>query len=175
MGVSVSPLSLPATVKQIKIHSSTTVIPERFFAKCVHLEEIELPELIEEIRDGAFEYCSSLRMVTGAYVSIPPKVKTIPYRCFYGCSNLKSVFIPGSVVDIKSYAFAECSSLSGVIYQGNTELNDTTVFSSNPTVDVEWSYPSSKLCGINVSHELPSPSPLTTRNQRQVEEDTKSS
>ena len=42
-----------------------------------------------------------------------------------------------SVVDIKGYAFAECSSLSGVIYRGNTELNDTTVFSSEMSSGLE--------------------------------------
>ena len=116
MGVSASPSRLPKTVKQI--HSGTTVIPERFFAKCVHLEEIEFPEPIEEIGDGAFEYCRSLRRVrcvaTGAYVSIPPKVKTIPCRCFYGCSSLllTSRVMPSqsAVVCLMSYTGVTLSS-----------------------------------------------------------------
>ena len=98
MGVSVSPSKLPSTVKQI--HSGTTVIPERFFARCVHLEEIELPESIEEIRDGAFEYCSSLRKISCLGGDIPPKVETIPSRCFYGCSSLQTISIPESVTSI---------------------------------------------------------------------------
>ena len=156
MGVSVSPSKLPKTVKQIKIHLSTTVIPERFFARCVHLEEIELPESIEEIRDGAFEYCSSLSKVTcmnwGRSVDVPPKVKAIPCMCFYGCSSLKSVVIQESVTCIGSYAFSWCRNLSELIYLGKTELKDTTALPSGVTVYVDPNYSYSKLCGIKVSH-----------------------
>lgn len=38
-------------------------------------------------------------------------VLSIGVRCFFGCSNLKTIFINDSVTLVGSYAFASCSSL----------------------------------------------------------------
>ena len=66
-------------------------------------------------------------------MTIGTNVTSIAYRAFYGC-RLTSVTIPDSVTSIGSGAFADCSSLSGVYFQGNlpAPTNDTTVFSGAP-------------------------------------------
>ena len=154
MGVGVSPRSLPVTVFWIEIHSGITVIPARFFSGCSFLRIVELPDTIEELGEGAFEWCHSLADV-GCHVftvirCLPPKVKTIPPRCFYGCSSLETISIPESVTCIGSHAFAECRSLFEVVYFGRTMLTDTTALPSGVSVYVDCGYRHPKLCGIGV-------------------------
>lgn len=68
-----------------------------------------LPEGLKHLPDRAFYGCSSLRSVT-----IPSSVVAIGGWAFYSCSSLSSVTIPSSVITIGDRAFSGCSSLSSV-------------------------------------------------------------
>lgn len=77
---------------------------------------------VTEIREGAFENCSTLSSIT-----IPDCVTTIEDRAFAGCESLKSVVIPKSVKSIGQGAFYECSSLTScVIPDGVTSIEGDT-------------------------------------------------
>ena len=49
---------------------------------------ITVPDYIDTIGYGAFEYCRALESI-----SIPKSVKHIPYNVFEGCDNLKSIIV----------------------------------------------------------------------------------
>ena len=71
---------------------------------------LNLPNSIIEIGEGAFFYCQSL---TGS-LTIPSSVTSIPNYAFCACSGLTSVILPNSVTSIGKYAFDGCTSLTGV-------------------------------------------------------------
>lgn len=74
------------------------------------IEEIILPDGINEILESAFENCSELE-----YINIPEAVNYISNSAFKNCTNLKSVIINSTDIKIASNAFAGCISLNCVI------------------------------------------------------------
>ena len=66
-----------------------------------------IPDGIEIIAGGAFEYCRGLTSVT-----IPNSVTSIGNFAFYGCHGLKTIIIPASVQTIGTAAFSSCVNLT---------------------------------------------------------------
>ena len=73
-----------------------------------------IPDGIEIIAGGAFEYCRGLTSVT-----IPNSVTSIGEYAFYYCSGLTSVTIPNNVTSIGNYAFYHCSGLTSPVYNAH--------------------------------------------------------
>ena len=83
-------------------------------------KNIVIPNSVTNIKDNAFEGCSSLTSVT-----IDNNVTSIGLRAFLSCSSLTSVTIPNSVTSIANSAFSGCSSLTSVkIGNGVTSIGD---------------------------------------------------
>ncbi len=57
---------VPKRVHHVRVDPSVTVatIPDDAFAKCRFLRNIELPEGLQVIRNGAFRYCIQLKRIT---------------------------------------------------------------------------------------------------------------
>lgn len=79
------------------------------------LQTIKLPQGITDIRDYAFNHCSSLTSI-----DFPVALNTIGNYAFFGCSPLKSIEIPSGVTGIGAGAFGNCSSLSTATFLGET-------------------------------------------------------
>lgn len=79
------------------------------------LQTIKLPQGITDIRDYAFNHCSSLTSI-----DFPVALNTIGNYAFFGCSPLKSIEIPSGVTGIGVGAFGDCSSLSTATFLGET-------------------------------------------------------
>ena len=79
------------------------------------LQTIKLPQGITDIRDYAFNHCSSLTSI-----DFPVALNTIGNYAFFGCSSLKSIEIPSGVTGIGAGAFGDCSSLSTATFLGET-------------------------------------------------------
>lgn len=79
------------------------------------LQTIKLPQGITDIRDYAFNHCSSLTSI-----DFPVALNTIGNYAFFGCSPLKSIEIPSGVTGIGPGAFGDCSSLSTATFLGET-------------------------------------------------------
>ncbi|MBQ1260636.1 MAG: leucine-rich repeat protein, partial [Clostridia bacterium] len=77
-----------------------------------------VPAEIEIIGFGAFEGS----LLENVYFSDSSNILTLGHRAFYGAKNLKSIYIPDSVVSIDYYAFAECSSLEAVEFGADSKL-----------------------------------------------------
>ena len=98
------------------------------------IENLIIPDSVTEIKDHAFDGCSSLISVT-----IPDSVTRIGEEAFSGCSSLTSVAIPDSVTRTGGSAFNGCSSLTSVYITSieswcNIEFGEEyfTNLSSNP-------------------------------------------
>ena len=66
-----------------------------------------IPSSIQEIGNGAFEYCSGLVSLT-----IPTTIKEIGSSAFWHCSSLVSITLPDNLIQIKDFTFTGCSALS---------------------------------------------------------------
>lgn len=83
-------------------------LPYQTFRNCTSLEEVNLPESIENIGQEAFMGCSTLKHIT-----IPSKVRNI-YRVFVNCTSLENVEFAGDELGWISEAFMNCVSLKDI-------------------------------------------------------------
>lgn len=90
-------VSLPDTLK---------IIGGASFAGCKYLENINIPNNVEEIGESAFAETRISR------IEIPEKVKKIGNRAFSNCENLEKVSIPITVTNIEGNPFYECTNLT---------------------------------------------------------------
>ncbi len=105
------------------------------------LTDITIPSDITEIKQYAFEGCTSLTSVT-----IGKRVTSIGDNAFSGCTSLTSITIPDSVTSIEDRAFFSCTSLkevyckpttppTGGLHMFTNTANDLRIFV--PTASVE--------------------------------------
>lgn len=110
-----------------------TKIPERMFEGTNFFNEITFPDTLTSISFAAFRDCVGLKRV-----SIPPSVTTfgstpfinssieiLDLNCdvagdvFYGCTNLKSVYVGIESSLVGGAAFMNCSSLTAMVVYGD--------------------------------------------------------
>ena len=129
-----------SNVKTVSFGEKVTFIPRNTFESCSSLTEVTLPKSVISIEDFAFQYCQSLRQVSGTNVEIIktgafnncvslesfnfPNLKIIDngdsqwgtYRwgVFQGCTNLKNIILPQGLCSIGTMAFMDCASLESV-------------------------------------------------------------
>lgn len=93
------------SIRKVTLPDSIKVIDSDAFDSST-LEEINLPEGLEDIGYEAFEYCQSLKSIT-----IPDSVTYIGSWAFNNCTSLESAKIGSGVERINRHAFANCTSL----------------------------------------------------------------
>ena len=77
------------------------------------IEELILPESIEEIGKFAFANCDKLKKVC---LENNLKLKTIGVGAFTGCRKLQAVRLPENLEIIGGFAFDNCSELTSVFF-----------------------------------------------------------
>lgn len=99
--------------------------------RCYELESFTLGSETNEIKSGAFEYCTALSNIeltqkilyidTRAFansglteISIPKEIETIANQAFYKCEALKKIDFSDGVKEIKEAAFSYCSALKEI-------------------------------------------------------------
>lgn len=102
IGVDRSAFSKMTSLQSVKINKSLDFINQTVFYGDTALTELTFEEgsLITYIGSSAFEGCSSLQNVT-----LPENLEQIDDRSFALCSSLNDITIPESVTQIGSYAF----------------------------------------------------------------------
>ena len=112
------------------IPSGVDVIGAAIFAGCSHLTTITVDDkntcfdsrnncnaIIETNKNSLIASCSS--------TVIPDGVEILDYESFFGNSNLLSINIPNSVIEIRSRAFSGCISLKSItIPEGVKSIGD---------------------------------------------------
>lgn len=108
-------------LNSVVLPANVTTVREEAFRGCVRLQNINLPNVkilesesfretdlekfdlskVEEIGDGVFLHCSSLKDVT-----LPQSMEIVPSRTFYDCINLTNIELPESIKEIGTEAFA---------------------------------------------------------------------
>lgn len=80
------------------------------FDNCTSLEEIQLPAGLRVIENRGFAKCKSLTKLI-----LPSTVDTIGNAAFYGCSSLKEITLPGIITKVENNLFYQCTSLSNIV------------------------------------------------------------
>ena len=107
-------LAVPGDFDFTDVYSLTTVefaegsqletIGEWAFQAQYALTNIEIPDSVTKICDGAFNLCTSL-----TEINIPNGVTEMGNYAFYKCTSLAKITIPASVTAIGEEAFTDCS------------------------------------------------------------------
>lgn len=117
--------------------------------------DVHIPNCVEEIGTGAFEYAASLQNVTlpiglteipaAAFagtaikaIAIPEGVTVIGEGAFQSCAQLESVFIPSTVQKIEAYGFNNCHLLREIYCLATTppEATGWAIFIGLSGIDV---------------------------------------
>lgn len=103
--------------------TNITSVPDYAARYCWQIEEIVLPECVENIGYYAFAYTTIGKysqyapLATGESehdFHMPASLNTIGYNAFYECDELRNIFIPEGVKTIPSDCFAMCDNLARV-------------------------------------------------------------
>lgn len=114
-----------ASLTEIKLPDTLTIIEDHAFAGCSSLKGIDLPVLLIGIGGYAFSNCSELAYVNtllnGENViadTLPDGLESVGTNAFAGCSALVKITIPsfgtGTILEKASSLFANCTSLNEV-------------------------------------------------------------
>ena len=107
-------------VREVEIPDGITRIPDGAFAACKSLERVTIPESVTEIGENAFYGCCLIRGL-----ELPAGLDSIGNYAFQDCTALSELELPESLTWIGGYAFAGCSSLENItIPPGVSVLTD---------------------------------------------------
>ena len=106
---------METTAKRLVLNPISKIIPELYLTDNQTVETLILLEGFTEIRRGAFSDCTNLKKVF-----LPGSLKILGDGAFHGCKSLPKIEIPNSVKTIKFEAFYDCDSLTEIIID-NTE------------------------------------------------------
>ena len=96
---------------ELVIPDTITEIKDYAFNGCTSITSVTIPASVTSIGEGAFCACSNLTTVTFEENS---QLTSIGYSAFYGCSKLNSITIPASVTSIGEDAFYNCDNLTSI-------------------------------------------------------------
>ena len=129
-------------LKSATIGNGLTTIPNSTFWGCSALETVTIGKNVKTFGQNVFKECSNLKSIVwnakngesyafGSQVesfTFGEEVETIPYKCCYEMSGLKSVTIPNSVTTIEGSAFHFCFGLKEVNIGKNVKNIGTYAF-----------------------------------------------
>ncbi|KAK1733232.1 leucine-rich repeat domain-containing protein [Skeletonema marinoi] len=98
---------VPRHVTRVRIDESVTVIPAQAFKGHPNITEVVFHDGVKKVKDEAFSYCRSLRLV------IMPGVEVVGAEAFWGCDALTDVEC-GKLEIIGVCAFGICDSLRSI-------------------------------------------------------------
>lgn len=122
-------VTLPSTLKSmgrdvfmnsalisVKWPASLPKIPNRTFAGCQHLSEVELPEGLEVIDDNAFDATAIENII------FPTTLKEIGRRAFWK-TKFKEMAVPNHILKLGDGAFEDCERLEKIYFStGMTKI-----------------------------------------------------
>ena len=95
-------------LKKITYPSGPFKFGDYAFYQCKGPTEFDLPENLQNISWGMFQFSSVERVV------VPDSVTIVEDYAFAHCDSLTEVIFPDTLTEIGSYAFAECSAIETV-------------------------------------------------------------
>jgi len=111
-------------ITELEIPEGITEIPNGAFWHCAAITDVHFPESVKTIARSAFGYCNGLTEIT-----LPAKLEEISDWSFGHCENLKSIRIPDSASKIGFMSFGGCSNLMSVVIPASvTEISASAFY-----------------------------------------------
>ena len=110
-------------VSNIVISDEITEIKDYAFEGCSSLVSVELGNSVTSIGENAFSNCSSLATIT-----IPNSVTNIERFAFSGCSGLIRIAIPEEITEINAGTFKGCAGLTSVVIPNRVDYIGGSAF-----------------------------------------------
>lgn len=98
------------SVEEISLPDSVEEMPPALFENSMELKTVKLPSSLRELPPYLFSGCSSLTKVV-----MPDGIRIFPEGLFYGCSSLTEIPFREGIQVIPENAFTGCSSLKSLI------------------------------------------------------------
>ena len=112
-------------IEEVSIPDAVNEIESYTFSHCVGLKDLKIGNNVKVIKDYAFMDCYSLKEVI-----LPAKLRLLGIGCFKYCMNLEKVYIPKDVTTVKPSAFENCKKV--VFYYEGTSIPDSWEKTWNP-------------------------------------------
>lgn len=96
-------------LRQVELPESLTSIWDGAFCSCSELQEIRIPSKVDYLGEDTFFSCSGLKQV-----ELSDAISEIGDRCFSGCSSMQQISLPKSLKIIGTEAFDHCGGLKSI-------------------------------------------------------------
>lgn len=113
-GINGSAFKNQTGVSQFILPNTITAIGPDAFRGCRYAD-INIPESLTSLGEGAFVDCDHLTSVT-----LPEGLTSIPALAFYSCSFITELRLPSTLTTIGIRAFANCSNLENIVTYATT-------------------------------------------------------
>lgn len=113
-------------LEQIDLPESLTTIGDGAFCCCYNLKELELPKNVEYLGEETFYMCGSLKRV-----NLQEGLTSIGDRCFSSCFSLFDLSLPNSLKEISEGSFAYCYKLQNVNFPSELKTIGIGAFSES--------------------------------------------
>lgn len=126
-GCKFEPFVFQASIKleKVRLPDDLELLPYGTFEYCRNLTDINIPSKLQEIGGFAFSGCWKLNGV-----QLPSTLKVLNQGAFKYCLSLKEISVPESVTTLQAEAFAGCISLEKTNIPNNMTVIEDAVFDS---------------------------------------------
>lgn len=111
-------------LKKVFCEEGLKVLCSQMFSGDDLLEEIVFPSSLEYMSFHLFSSCISLKTIDLSNT----KITVIHDMSFAECTNLYTVILPDSIIEIEAYAFRNCTSLTEINLPESLQIIGSTVF-----------------------------------------------
>ena len=118
-------------LSSLHLSSSLKSLPYYMLYRTTNLKEVQIPESVTSIGEGAF-YDSGIQSVV-----IPKNVNTLGNYAFSGCDSLKNVTLNSRVTTLNTYTFRDCPEINTITITAATP--PAVAASSDPFNATPWS------------------------------------
>lgn len=98
------------TLEQVIIPDTIDEIHDYAFYRCTNLKSVVLPKRLTKIGESAFAGCIGLQSI-----ELPDTITEIRKAAFYNCDSLKSIRLPDSLTAITEEMLAHCDNLNEIV------------------------------------------------------------
>ena len=151
----------------INIPDGVISLGDKSFSYCSNLESIRLPDSVNSLGEAVFCGCTSLESVMLpdgltkilSFCWVYDKEATY-YGSFEDCTNLKTIYIPASILTLEMESFKGCDNLETVYFGGSEEQwKNIWIESDSPLLNAE----------IVFNYSKPAPEPGDTNGDGAVD------
>lgn len=115
------------SLRKIILSDNIKVIGESAFVYAVHLESINIPSKLQELRRECFYECRALK----SPLVFPKGVTEIPIQCFFNCEHLGEIILHSTIKHIGEGAFMQSKIKSINLPKGLLSIGNNAFYGSS--------------------------------------------